>query len=388
MKRLFAYFVAFLFLTALVPADAFAAGRGKVTLSGDVGTPVRGDSVTATLELNRNPGIESLLVTLRIDPEKLEFLSIRDFELLPQFEYSTDEEGGEVVLRWRTTEDRGLLTDTGHLAEVTFRVKEDAILTDTAITPEINELYFDAVDDKGNAVPFDTEGISVPLVCYHVNTEKTVVREATFAEAGEANVTCLDCKDAWQEEVLPVVQSEDGKTRGEVRAGQYRESDTKKIRTDYIFGGSDYETAKGLFGDTVVRVFRTSFIRNDSVFDPEGEDLIYLSVDFDLPQTFELYRIREGQGEKVDALLEEGVLSFSHFDGIFVLVSEEAHLPPVTQAPTTKEPLFSSEMPLSTALSEREKEKRGTGIAIAAGLLSVVLFGTGAVLILRKKERF
>ncbi len=381
MKRFFWVIVCTSLCLALLSPFAFAAEKGKISFTSDPITPIQGMTFTGHVELNRNPGVVSLITTLVFDPKVMEVKSVQDTGLLPGFHYTLEE--GKVILQWKSEDDRVDMTRTGKLARVDLHILDDAPYGSTRIIPQVSQKLLDARNAKGETVLFACQSLDLTLSCPHANTQLQEVMPPSFSLAGLGTVTCHDCGETWEEEVLPSLVSEDGKTRGFVQAGQYAEEDDKGIRTDYLYGGADFAMAKELFGFDLIRVFRVTWIKNQEVFDPAGKTPVQVTAEFDLPADFVLYILEESGAKKVDCTWKENVLYFDHYNATFVLVSREVELPQVTKPTVTTTPPLSSTVPLSP----EEEAKRKEILVLGLGGTAFVLFGGAALFLLRKGRR-
>lgn len=382
MKRIACVFLTLLLLFPLAPVRA--AEKGKIRVTSEKENPVRGDIVTFTLEMTRNPGVNSLLTTLQFDPKVLRFMEVQDSGILSGFVPSEPTPEGNLVLRWKEG-DRVDSDACGTLATVKFSVLDSAPYGRSALTPILSEKLYDAQNTRGQAVLFETQEAAFELICYHLNQEIKVTREPTFTQAGQGVRTCHDCGGTWEVEVDPAIVSEDGKTQGTVKPGEYKEEDRKGIRTDFLYGGADYSRARELFGDTMIRAFQISFTKNDSIFTPKKESRITLSVDFELPLDFALYVLRGNSAEKVDVTRSGTSLNFEYKSGCLVLVSRESELPPVTTAPPAPS---TEEETTTTTLTPQEASRRREMITLSllGALLLICAVLTG--LLLRHKKHF
>lgn len=369
----------------LLSLPVSAEGKGRITMTSELENLSRGDLVAVNLELNRNPGVSSLLVTVHFDPEVLWVDNVQDLGLLPGHSNAVSAEDGELVLRWKTPEDAGDVNTTGNLVKIIFRVPMEAVLGETRIEAKVEDRFFDAHNEKGEAVSFETNGLDFELECLHVSPVTEVVTPPSFETAGIGKASCPDCGEVWDTQILPSMISEDGTTVGEFEAGQYLEEDRKGLRTDYLYGGAEYTEAVETFGENLIRAFRVSFTKNDSIFVPKGKSTIFLTVPFEIPEAFALYVLKDGKSERVQAEYVDGILRFAHSSGVFVLVSKETSLPSVT---TTRPPVFVSSVPVSSRVLTEEEVKRNELILISAGAAAVLVFGTAAVILLRKGKRF
>ena len=371
-----------LFLTSLllsVPAQG--AGKGKISLSGDVASLARGSEFEATLEMSRNPGITSLRVAVGYDDRVLEVLEVESLGLLPGYRENRQE--GKVILHWKRDGAGNNITGRGKLARIRFRVLKDAIYGDSAVTLTVSQSLYDAQDSQGKSVPFDTSSLAFHLACPHKDPVLTVIREATFEEEGLASQTCPDCGETWERPLLPTLASQDGKTVATLNVGEYRNEEEKGLRTEYLHGGEYAEAAKAIFGDEIIRVFRVHFTRSSSAFSPAGECKILLETDFDLPEEMTLYLLSGDLTRQVDFSRRGNKLEFLWQDGVFVLVSrEENEEEEVPQRADDEE-----EVP-ATTLSSREREKRRDILMISAGVGAFLICGAGIIFLARKTKHF
>jgi hypothetical protein len=188
----------------------------------------------------------------------------------------------------------------------------------------------------------------------------------------------------WDNEVLPSLTSADGKLVGFVQPGQYKAENAKSVRVDYLYGGAEARLCQTLFGDTLVRAFRITFTKNESVFLPEGQSLARLEADFDLPRDFVLYALKENTAEKVDCAQNGVYLDFDPAGRVFAIVSREATLPPVT---TPIHTLSTTTTAPPVTLSPEEQAKKRDVILLCVGAGAFVLCGSGAILVMRKGKR-
>lgn len=383
MRRLVPLFSALLLATLLfVPAFA-ATEEGKITLNSDLTEPVRGQTFSMTLEMNRNPGVASLRMALRYDPGVLELIRADDKKLLPNFSQDASVEG-KSVFHWKVESGGGNAADKGVLVNLTFRIKPDATFGDSRVTVEINEELFDATNKAGQNVFFDIDPFDFTLVCAHYTTDTAVTSPPSFTQAGVGETTCRDCGEKWETPVLPEIASEDGKTHATVQTGEFTEGE-KSLRTEFYFGGATAEEAKRLFGDSVIRVFGLTFTREGTAFVPVGETRIRMKTEFEKPENFGLYLVTSAGPVKVDAAWADGEISFLYGEGFFVLVKREVQSPvPVpSQTPgiSAPEPTLP---PATLSPEEIEKEKEIRSILIA--VVAFVLCGVGAIAVLRRKK--
>lgn len=372
---------------ALLALPAFAAAEvGKMTVRSELEDPIRGKTFTASLELNRNPGITSLRAAVTYDKTVLELISVQDKKLLPSFSEDRSEDG-KAVFHWKAPDGSGDLTAGGVLVGLTFRIRDDAPFGDSRVTVDFSDLLFDAQNQSGRSVAFDIKAFDFTLVCPHNSTETETVTPATFAEAGVGKTLCADCGATWDSVILPEMLSEDKKSLAVVQAGEFTDEGEKSLRTEYLFGGEKAEEAKTLFGDSVIRAFQVHFTREGKSYFPEGETRITLKTEFEKPENFGLYLVCDGGAAKVDADWEGEELSFLYGEGYFVLVARETVSASPWPGDTGEETPTVTEAPAVTQSPEeaaKEKEIR----LILLGVIGLVLCGVGAAIVLRRGKAF
>ncbi len=384
MKRILHLLLALFLVLSPLALSVSAEEKGKISLVSEVKVPVRTMTFDTDLELNRNPGIVSLRVTVRFDPKVLELKSLRDQALLPGYVLTDHSDEGEIILQWKGEKEDRDLTTSGILLRFSFRIRDDAPYGPFSVTAEVSRRLFDARNSRSEAVTFDTQPLTMELQCPHLNRKQEVLEEASFDAAGKGKIVCQDCLQEWDNEVLPSLTSADGKLVGFVQPGQYKAEDQKSVRVDYLYGGAEARLCQTLFGDTLVRAFRITFTKNDSVFQPEGRSLARLETDFDLPKDFVLYALKENTAEKVDCTQSGAYLDFDPAGRVFAIVSREVSLPPVT---TPIHTLSTTTTAPPVTLSPEEEAKKKDAVLLCVGVCAFVLCGTGAIAVMRKGKR-
>ena len=383
MKKYGLLFCSFLLCALFLSVPAEGAGKGKLSLSGDVDSLARGSEFEATLEMNRNPGISSLRVAVGYDSRVLEVLEVESLGLLPG--YRADQQEEKVVLHWKRESAGANITSRGNLARIRFRVLKNAIYGDSTVTLTVSQSLYDARDSQGKSVPFDTSSLAFHLACPHKDPVLTVIREATFEAEGVATQTCPDCGEVKEIPLLPTLTSQDGRTVATLNAGEYRNEEEKGLRTEYLHGGEYAEAAQAIFGDEVIRVFRIHFTRSSASFTPAGDCQILLKTDFDLPEEMTLYLLSGDLTRQVDLTRRGNELSFLWQDGVFVLVSREENVE--RDVPERIDGEEDSPVPTAT-LSPQEKEKRRDILLLSAGFAVLLLCGGGVIFFARKTKHF
>lgn len=382
MKKILCGLLALLLFLPSLPFSGAAAAKGKITLSCETELFQRSKAFEVDLELNRNPGIASLRATLEFDEKVLEILEVKNLSLLPGF--SKDQKENSLILRWKKSTEGSDLSATGRLCRITFRVKADAIYGDSKIALSVSQKLYDATNGAGASIPFDAQGLSVPLICPHKNTENEVITEASFEDPGLLKKTCTDCAEVMEEPLFPTLSSEDAKLSATIPAGIYQTKDEKSLHYEYLYGGEEAEEAKRIFGELLLRAFRIRFTKNGADFVPEEPIPLSFALDFTLPEDYSLYLMLDGGVEEMEAKMEENGLSFDYQDGVYALVIRERvsnEPPPSTAAPTESDPP-------KTTLSEEEKRKQKDLLVILGGAAVFLICGVGIVVLGRRRRRF
>jgi len=383
MKKLKTICMAILVAGLLTTAVFAAFEAGKISLNSDLQAPVRGQSFTVSLELNRNPGLTYLRTELVFDETVLELTSVEDKGLLPSFSEERGEKG-KVTLRWKAPSGSGDLTQIGVLATLVFRIRDDAPYGDHRIGVNFSDRMFDAQNKAGMSLAFDIKAFDFKLLCSHLTTETETVTAPTFSAAGVGKVICKDCGESRESVLLPEIVSEDKKTVATVQPGEFGDEEEKSLRTEFLFGGELFEEAKKLFGDGVIRSFQLHFTRGGVAYSPAGKTEIALATEFEQPKNFGLYAVSDGASRRIEATWKNGILSFPYEAGYFVLVErEEAPVISMPEENPTVEEEPDATVPAAT-LSPEEKEKEKEIRIIVLGVCLLVVLGVGAGIVLRK----
>jgi hypothetical protein len=377
MKKILCLFLVGALLLLLCPVMASADEMGKVSFSGVPDQPIRGMRFSAVLELNRNPGLVYLCTTVTFDTAVLEVVDVKDLGLLPSFVMVNRASQGKIELQWKNEKNEDLVT-SGKLAQINFRIRDDAPYGKSILTPQVSQRYIDARNAEGKIVEFESQASELFLDCLHSNTETQVLTPPTFDAEGLGEVHCTDCDERFERVLYPSVTSADGRTSVFVEKGQFSEGDKKEVRTDFLYGGADAEKARALFGDALVRSFRVSITKNGGNFHPAGKTRVELFVEFDLPQDFALYALGE-ETKKADCEFHNGKITFDYQNASFVLVSREVKIPASTPTVTTAAPTTFS-MPDETSPEPSENKD---ALYLGVGIAAFVVFGALCGILLR-----
>lgn len=378
MKKAALSLVFTLFFCVLLTVGVNGAARGKMTISGNMTDIKHGDTVTLTVELNKNPGVKTLRCTVGFDPRVLEFVKAEKTKTLPNFSLEGKEDG--VLLRWASDKD---LTATGELARVTLRVKEDAVFGDSAVTLNVYENLYDAQNEAGDPVPFDTADLKFVLLCPHKKTVPSIEQEATFETEGILKKTCTACENFTTVPLPPTVNSPDGRVGADVTVGEFSNTDAVEIYLEDLYDTDEARTARELLGENLFYTFRIRFAKNGEDYIPARDCRIRLSSDFPLPEGTVLYALVDGGSLQCEFEMDENSVFFDYDSVVFALVKrpyEEPVIPSATTTVTTTPP------PTTEDAFERERQK--DLYLIALGCAALVLCGAGAILILGRRKRY
>ncbi len=377
MKKTFLSLIFALLFGALLCVGAAGASKGKMSLSGSMSSIRHGDTVMLTVELNRNPGIKNLRCTVGYDPKVLSFVKAEGTKTLPNFSYEEKEDG--VLLRWKADKNPKA---TGEVAHVTLRVREDAIFGDSAVTLTVDQKMYDAQNEEGEAVAFDTADLKFVLFCPHKETVDTVEQEATFESEGILKKTCTTCQNVTLQSLFPSVKSCDGRVSAEFSVGEFSKDDKVEIFVKDLYGSEEEKTARELLGKDMLFSFRIRFTKNGESYVPGKDCTVRLLSDFTLPKELVLYALMEGGAIQPKFNQTDNALQFAYDDVIFAFVSRpyvEPVIPTTTTTVTTTPPVTADPFQ-----QERQKDL----LLIVAGFVTLVLCGTGIILLLSRRNRY
>ena len=380
-------------LIMLVLATCLAGGvgavqntRGKATISVQSAEWERGGTVEITLELNRNPGFVSMRVCLDFPEDVFTVEEAENLTLLPAEGAPEFVAGEGIVFRYRSEERTRDLLATGNLARVRLKIRDDAPYGDGSITMPFSERLFDVQNAKGMPVPFDGEPLSFTLACPHATRDTRVLVPPRFSEPGVGEDVCRECGDVKGRTILPTIVSDDEKLTATVPCGVFSDDKENSVKIEYVYGGKDASEAKVLFGDSVVRAWRIQFFEDGKRTAPNAEIHLVMTPEFEIPEHFSLYRLREEDAVKKAVTVQDGKLLMTYEDDLYILVKEESALPSLPDTlPLVTE--AKEEVP-PTTLSPEEEKKRRERFLVGGVALVMILFGAGAVFLLRRgKDR-
>ncbi len=382
MKKLLTIFSLCLIFCTFLTLSSTAAEKGKITVSGTTTTLKRGDSLVLNVELNRNPGIKTLRCTLNFDPNVLEFVLAEGTNALSGFSYETASD--HVLLRWNADKDQ---TGGGTVAKVSFRAKENAIYGDSTVSPSVSEAIYDAQNSRGDAIPFDLAAFKFTLGCPHENSKRTLEQEATFEKEGVIKETCPTCGNTTMHPLLPSVKSADDRVVVSLSAGEFTNDDVVEVRVENLYGTEEGKAALDTLGEDMFYCFRIRFTKNGEKYIPSRECTVQLKSESDFSSGLVLYAFVENGALQPKFELNKNTVEFTYNDIVFALVAR-TDAPEATVTPTGTTAAQTSSSPATTTVDLLEQERRKEITLIVIGVITLVLCGTGMILILGKRNRF
>ncbi len=191
MKKILALCLTVMLVLAMVPVIG-ASAAGAVTFSVGEATGVAGEEVTVTVSISNNPGLTFAQVMIGYDASVLEVVEIEKLT----FAGKPTSCSPTTVNPLKVTYDNCLedIYDNGDLANITFRIKDDAAVDTYALT--VSAAQENVFDVAYNDVPFECENGSIEVIsCRHDGAKTTTPAKAsTCTEQGNAQyVTCDLC---------------------------------------------------------------------------------------------------------------------------------------------------------------------------------------------------
>ena len=385
-KRFAFFLLAFVFAVLLQTAVS-GANAGLLVLSPDKETLSRGEDFTVAVDMPRNPGFIVMRLQLDYDREILELIDAKDLSLIPGALFTDHTDTDKFYLYWTNNTARKDYTATGHLAELHFRVRADALLHDTVVSLKFETTNWDILNAKDQQVTFDCAPISLHLPCDHPNAAATVLTPATPNEKGKQSLSCPDCGEVWEEEIPPQVVGDNGKTAVQFPAEEApKEQGTYLATTEYIFGGAEFEAAQAQFGARLRRLFRVHLSRDGKEYTPAPGSTVELTCSF-LPQESQLFVKTEAGYEEVSYTRRGDVLHFPYSGSFFAFLSEEEELPEEKDVPSSSEkPAPTAPASSAAPLTPQEENRRETWLTLVIGGAVVLLCAIGAFFLLRRKK--
>lgn len=189
MKKILALCLTVMLVLAMVPVIGVAA-EDAVTVAVGSASAKRGEEVTVAVSITSNPGTASASVSIAYDADVLEVVEgvSTNFAGSPT-NFSPTTENPFIVNWCPAIVD---VTETGDIAKVTFKVKDDAAFGESALA--LVAVQDDFFNVAMNDVPFAVVDGAITVVCPHANTEKTVGGAPTCVDEGLTDgERCVDC---------------------------------------------------------------------------------------------------------------------------------------------------------------------------------------------------
>lgn len=152
-------------LFVLVPVAAIPASASSGVISASSETAHRGDTVMIDISVTGNPGVVTMVLDVNYS-DGLELIDVRDGGVLPGQKHSPGYSANPYRLTCEKTDSAVNFTGNGTLATLTFRVKEDADISDHSIS--ISPAGFGMITDKDlGEVFFSFSSGKITVECTH-----------------------------------------------------------------------------------------------------------------------------------------------------------------------------------------------------------------------------
>ena len=132
-KRILALILSFMMIVSIT-VTVGASETGTVTVTTGSGNP--GDVVTVDINLESNPGIINMLFTVTYDESQLTLVGVEDTGLFPGWTPSANAYASGYTLEWSNFTASSNYTVTGTIAQLSFRINEDAVTAEEVIDIE------------------------------------------------------------------------------------------------------------------------------------------------------------------------------------------------------------------------------------------------------------
>lgn len=138
---------------------------GLATIFGTSVTGKPGREITVDMNLVENTGIASMLVEIEYDKSVLEFVSAENGDVFDIGSFNgPDTESNDKVLTWQNGTLTQNITETGKLAVLKFKVKEEATVGSYEIVFKCRGEKYEAIDSEMNAVNVIADASKVTIV--------------------------------------------------------------------------------------------------------------------------------------------------------------------------------------------------------------------------------
>ena len=184
MKRIFTLFLIIILVVAMVPSiGASAKNAVEFTVGNATGAP--GQEVTVKVSITQNPGITSAQVLVAYDAKVLEAKNINGLSLEGTKTAVGPIDANPLSMIWCNALND--ITETGDIATITFKIKDNAVAGDYVLTVTSNQE--NVFDTKFNDVPFVTKNGYVNIINSNVSNEQTSLPEDTQSKPTSSSQT-------------------------------------------------------------------------------------------------------------------------------------------------------------------------------------------------------
>ena len=185
MKKLIALLcIAVLLCTSTVCVFAIVE-NGQAVFTVDRVTGNSGDTVTVKINLTNNPGIMALRFTVSYDASRLEIISVEDNEDIVPFLTDTDLNNNPLVLLWNLYTEE--FTETGVLATLKFKIKDDATSAECPIT--VSYRSADCIDVNLKKLDMKVTGGNITVIGGESGEESTDDSTTTDSTTTDSTTT-------------------------------------------------------------------------------------------------------------------------------------------------------------------------------------------------------
>lgn len=171
-------------------ADVYAAGgEGSITAGSVSGKP--GETVTIPVTVTENPGLVSMYISVNYD-EGLTLTKVEDTKLFTDAVHGKDLTENPYKMNWDMSLSDANITDTGIIANLTFKIDEDAVGGDykvwityeagNIIDYDLNDVVFNCIEGKVTVITQEN--------CNHKYTDYTSDNNATCTKNGTKTAEC------------------------------------------------------------------------------------------------------------------------------------------------------------------------------------------------------
>ncbi len=195
---------AMLFSVLIGKAESYAAEAGEISVTNVSGKP--GDTVELSVNMDKNPGIISIYLSIEYDENALKLNSINDEKLLTDY-MAGSLDNNPFSVSWEMATAPANVTSTGTLLTMSFTILEDAKEGKYEVT--VDQL------GKGNIIDYDLNDVPFNFTNGYITVEKQthehiydgkqeIVKKPTCTEEGTKRIYCSveECNQ-YIEKIIP-----------------------------------------------------------------------------------------------------------------------------------------------------------------------------------------